>query len=203
MNSSVAVDNVAPAESRLKFYFQTASSSFQSVRETMTLDGRIKVPEKRLQQLRSLISAVVGVEDDYPEDKQVLPTVQKGDEISYLPTGVNGFAYYFDIAPGSQLPDVKLYVPMHYYGHDDLSLANALTSWMKSNDRGQYCDRYMAMLERIAYHRRLDSRKGLQSYVSCMIKKDDLDITTYLDPEAFHRVQTAAIQSGITAKNGS
>lgn len=185
-----AVDDVSPAESRLKFYFQTPYTSFASVREVLTLGGRVKTSEESLQHLRSLIAAVVGVDSTYPEEEDVRPVVQ--ESFIDLPAPVSGFGYYFDIAPGSELPAIKLYLPMHHYGKDDLTLAKGITGWMKANGRGQYCDRYMTMLERIASHRHLEDKKGIQSYVACLIKKSgELDITTYVDPEALDRVEPA------------
>jgi hypothetical protein len=41
------------------------------------------------------------------------------------------------------------------------------------------------MLESLAEHRRLDKGTSLQTYVSCLFKKAELDITTYLGAEAF------------------
>jgi len=195
--SMAAVDDVAPAESRLKFYFQTPYTSFTSVRETVTLGGHVEIPEEQLQSLRSLIIAVVGDDKDYPEDVEMHPVAQKGGDFIDLPAPVSGFGYYFDIAPGSELPAIKLYLPMHHYGQDDLSLAKGITGWMKAHGRGQYCDRYMSMLENMAYHRHLEDKKGLQSYVSCLIKKSgELDITTYIDPEALDRVKPKAKTNG-------
>jgi hypothetical protein len=41
------------------------------------------------------------------------------------------------------------------------------------------------MLESLTERRRLDEGKSLQTYVSCLFKKGELDITTYLGAEAF------------------
>jgi hypothetical protein len=42
------------------------------------------------------------------------------------------------------------------------------------------------MLESLAEHRRLGEGKGLQTYASFLLKKGDLDVTTYLGAGAFH-----------------
>ena len=186
----LAVDDVAPAKSRLKFYFQTPHTCFSSVREIMTLGGRITVPKEKLQDLRSLIAAVTGLEDDFPDDAEVpcAPEYDPAakDNFIELPILLSGYLYYFDIAPGAVLPDIKFYTPVRRYGRDDLSLARGVTAWMEAHGRGEYCQRYMSMLESMAQHRRLDEGKGLQTYVSCLIKKNsELDITSYLGPEAF------------------
>ncbi|KAI1083649.1 dimethylallyl tryptophan synthase GliD1, partial [Whalleya microplaca] len=186
----LAVDDVVPAKSRLKFYFQTPHTSFASVREIMTMGGRITVPEQQLQDLRSLIAAVTGLEADFPEEAEVpcAPEYDPAakDNFIELPILLSGYLYYFDIAPGSALPDIKFYTPVRRYGRDDLSLAEATVGWMKAHGRGAYGERYLSMLRSLAQHRRLDEGKGLQTYVSCLFKKNgELDITSYLGLEAF------------------
>ena len=68
---------------------------------------------------------------------------------------------------------------------------------MKAHGRGQYYDRYMSMLENMAYHRHLKDKKELQSYVSYLINKSgELDITTYINPEALNRVKPKTKTNG-------
>ncbi|EMD88355.1 hypothetical protein COCC4DRAFT_44186 [Bipolaris maydis ATCC 48331] len=187
---SVAVDNIAPESSRLKWYFHTAQTSFASVRHIMTLGGVIASSEVEglLDQLASLVKAVNGLGDDFPEDVEVpagseLETSLDFGELSKV---LKGYLYYFDIAPGKAVPEIKLFVPTRYYGGNDFVLGHALTQWMQANGRGSHCKSYLGMLESLAEHRRLDQGKGLQTYVSCLFKEGELDITTYLGAEAFH-----------------
>ncbi|KAI1824890.1 dimethylallyl tryptophan synthase GliD1 [Xylaria intraflava] len=186
----LAVDDVKPENSRLKFYFQTPHTSFASVREIMTLGGRRKVSEERMQDLRSLISAITGIAADFPEDAEVpcAPEYDPAAKANFveLPILLSGYLYYFDIAPGSALPNVKFYSPVRRYGRDDLSLAKATVDWMNSHGRAGYGDKYLSMLHSLAQHRKLEEGKGMQTYVSCLFQKDgELDITSYLGPEAF------------------
>ncbi|KAF2133643.1 dimethylallyl tryptophan synthase GliD1 [Dothidotthia symphoricarpi CBS 119687] len=188
---SLAVDNVAPEKSRLKWYFHTARTSFVSVRHIMTLGGSITTPkmDSLLSELHSLVKTVNGLADDFPEDKEVPAgsELQTTCNFGELSKALKGYLYYFDIAPGKAVPEIKLFVPTRYYGRDDLALGSALTQWMEVNGRGAYCAKYLTMLESLAGHRRLDEGKGLQTYVSCLFKKGELDITTYLGAEAFHK----------------
>ncbi|KAK3936140.1 tryptophan dimethylallyltransferase-domain-containing protein [Diplogelasinospora grovesii] len=191
----LAVDDVVPEKSRLKFYFQTPHTSFASVRTIMTLGGLLSVPEQQLQDLRTLIAAVTGLEEDYPEAAEVpcAPEYDPAakDNFVELPILLSGYLYYFDIAPGAAVPAIKFYTPVRRYGRDDLSLVKATTAWMERHGRGAYCERYLSMLQGLASHRRLDEGKGLQTYVSCLFKKGrdgvpgELDITSYIGPEAF------------------
>jgi len=190
---SIGVDNVAPSKSRLKWYFHTPHTSFKSVRDIMTLGGRIATPhmDQQLEDLHDLIKAIVGLPADFSEDSEVPPGPTFGssttDTFGELSSLLCGYLYYFDIAPGNALPDVKIFVPTRYYGPDDLSQAHGIMSWMESRGRGAYCQRYLRMLQTLSEHRSLVEGKGLQSYISALFKPNgDLDITTYLGAEAFH-----------------
>ncbi|KAI1325880.1 dimethylallyl tryptophan synthase GliD1 [Xylariaceae sp. FL0255] len=186
----LAVDNVKPSKSRLKLYFLGSHTSFTSVRRIMTMNGTKQVPEKYLQELRSLICAITGVSPDYPEDKE-LPSI-KGNHTTWtkdnsgeVPDVLRHNVYYFDIAPGRTVPDIKFYIPVRDYGIKDHELAEHLINWMKSRGRGTYAGAYLDMLRYLNKYRKLEDSKGAHSYISCLIKDDgELDITSYLGAEA-------------------
>lgn len=187
---ALSIDNVAPAKSRLKWYFNNPHTSFASVREIMTLGGRIATPHlaAQLAELQDLIKTVMGLPDDFPDDAEIsIATHWDSSRADKFPPGtLSGYLYYFDIAPGYTLPEVKVYLPVRSYAHNDLNLGHSLMGWMEARGRGQYCQRYLRMLESLAGHRRLEDG-NLQTFVSCLFKKDgELDITTYLAAEAFH-----------------
>lgn len=194
----LAVDNVKPESSRMKFYFQCPKTSFDSVREIMTMGGRITGVNEQLKDLHELIKAISGLPSDFLSDAEV-PSAEQYDPSAAsnfveLPILLSGYLYYFDIAPGASRPEIKFYTPVRRYGRDDLSLAKGIMGWMESKGRGEYCERYLNMLESLAEHRRLDEGQGLQTYVSCLFKKGgELDVTTYLAPEAFHPVRLAGV----------
>lgn len=190
---SLGIDNVTPTKSRLKWYFHTPHTNFASVREIMTLGGRIATPHlaEGLADLHDLIKAVTGLPRDFPEDAEVPAASQwdfvRKEEFGELSKMLSGYLYYFDVAPANILPEIKFFIPVRYYAHDDLSLARGITGWMEAHGRGAFCRRYLRMLESLTEHRRLDDGNGLQTFVSCLFKKNgELDITTYLGAEAFH-----------------
>lgn len=74
----LAVDCVAPAKSRLKWYVQSPSSSFNSVREIMTLGGRRAGMEKALSEMRELIWNVLDLPSEFPDDAE-MPLAPKYD----------------------------------------------------------------------------------------------------------------------------
>ena len=190
---SLGIDDVSPTKSRLKWYFHTAHTSFASVREIMTLGGQISNPHltSGLADLYELIKAVAQLPHDFPEDAEVPAAPcwdsSRKEKFGDLAKMLSGYLYYFDVAPGNTLPEIKFFIPTRYYAHDDLSQARGITAWMETHGRGAFCQRYLRMMESLAEHRRLEDGNGLQTFVSCLFKKDgELDITTYLGAEAFH-----------------
>lgn len=186
----LAVDNVKPSKSRLKLYFLASHNSFASVRSIMTMSGKKQVSEQHIQELRSLICAVSGVGPDFPEDQDV-PFISdhytNGTKNNFgkLPEVLHSYVYYFDIAPGKGVPDIKFYIPVRGYGPNDGELAENLMDWMKSRGRGEYTGAYLDVLRRLNQHRKLEDGKGAHIYISCLIKEDgELDITSYLGAEA-------------------
>ncbi|KAI0182302.1 dimethylallyl tryptophan synthase GliD1 [Xylaria flabelliformis] len=206
---SVGVDN-RPG-SRLKWYFNSPHTSFASVRSILTLDGRIQSPhlEGQLRDLEELIRSVLGLRDDFPETEH--PAVFLGAKSPYnLPpppppaqdsSGVDastpvtfapGYPYYFDVAPGQDLPGVKWSLPVRNYNIGDLQVAKAFTAWMEKQGRGAYCKRYMSLLARLAATKgtTLEQSKGLQEFISVMLKPNgEIDVTTYLAALAFSEAE--------------
>ena len=202
---SVSVDNVAPEKSRLKWYFNTPHTSFASVREIMTLGGLVVTEHTaaQLADLHELIKGVLDLPAGFPEDAQVTDikrpataaavngnstTATNGkssdENAEEPPPLMPGYAYYFDIAPGYALPEIKLNIPLKFYGRDDLNLARSTVDWMDARGRGAYGATYLNMLNRLAEDA-LEETHGLQSFISCLFRRNgDLDITTYISAKA-------------------
>lgn len=163
----------------------------------MTVGGRVLLSDAQLDELRSLIGAVTGVPDDFPDDENV-PRVSNynpsaNENFVELPELLTGYFYYFDMAPTSLKADVKLYIPTRHVGPDDLTVAKNLVAWLEARGRGGYGQNYMNMLQGLAQHRRLDQGKGIQTYIGVMFKKNgELDITSYIGAEAFDPARTAS-----------
>ncbi|KAI0401623.1 dimethylallyl tryptophan synthase GliD1 [Xylaria palmicola] len=193
-----AVDCVAPARSRLKWYFQSVSSSFASVRDVVTLNGRRPELAPQLADLRELLYGVLGLPADFPDDAEVPlapkydPKNKENDNFVALPGLLTGYIYYFDIPPRATVPEVKLYIPVWRYGKDDLSIAKATASWAGARGRGAYGQQFLDMLQKVVPHRDLADGPGLQTYVSCVLRKDgEPDITTYMSAEILHPLRLA------------
>ncbi|KHN94378.1 dimethylallyl tryptophan synthase GliD1 [Metarhizium album ARSEF 1941] len=203
----VAVDNVAPVESRLKLYCHTPRTNFKSVREIMTLGGRIDVPEAKFQDLKTLIASATGLTPDFAEDAEIpLRAQHKNVEVAFadMPILLHGMMYYFDIGARGTLPDVKLYLLVRNYGPGDNSLADGITAWMKQHGRGQYCEGYVSMVHELCEKKQLDGSRSIQTYISCMFKKDgELEITSYLAPEILAETEGTLQQKDIAIRTRS
>ncbi|KAK2599078.1 hypothetical protein QQS21_005419 [Conoideocrella luteorostrata] len=202
--SQLQSDN--PARDVVYDFIETSSQGpklvpiFASAYEIMTLGGRVPMSDSQKEQLRTLIHAVVDTPRDFPEGENVPRTRNYNpaaqDNFVEIPELLTGYIYYFDMAPTSKTPDVKLYIPTRHIGPDDLTIALNLVLWMKKNGRGGYEERYMNMLKGLAEHRRLDSGKGLQTYIGIMLRKNGaLDVTSYLGAEAFDPARTVGLKA--------
>ncbi|PHH80974.1 hypothetical protein CDD80_5184 [Ophiocordyceps camponoti-rufipedis] len=159
----LGLDAAAPSESRLKVYLYSPHCSFKIIRQAMTLDGRRLVPAESIQELRSLVYAIAGVQPEFPEDREfplANPEFSFRKAVPHPPC-----CFYFDIAPGRDLPNVKMFFSMSSFGRDDLSLARVITSWMDEHGKGGYGQSYLSVLECLAPRRRLDEGKGVHSWL--------------------------------------
>lgn len=188
----VGGDDAAPPRSRLKMYYASRSTSFRSVRAVMTMGGRRAVSETNLQDLRSLILAVLGLAADYPEEAEVaaVEAGAAGNDSGGRHKSHHqrpGYVYFFHIARGGTVPDVKFCLTTHVYGADDLTTARNLVAWLRLRGRGAYADAYLAALEKMASHRGLADGKGLHTHISYMwTAEGEPDITSYIAPEIYH-----------------
>jgi DMATS type aromatic prenyltransferase len=156
----------------------------------MTMGGlHDKISEEELQDLRSLITTVLGLPADYPEGEKFPTAAPVGKTWLDKEDLVECFVYFFDVAPGrGGRPDVKFYLPTRRYGPDDLTISQRMVEWMKARGRGDYGDAYLRMMEAVAEHRGLENGKGLHSYISYQFGKGGgvPDIKSYLTPETYH-----------------
>ena len=182
-----AIDCIAPACSRFKVYMRTQSTSFQSVREIMTLGGMFANPAvslNSLEELKELWNLVLSS----GEDATVI-------EDAWLPQKSHptaGILYYFDITQGQALPGVKMYIPVRHYAQSDSAVIEGLQRYFESRSRFQTVQRYSDALKSIlrlssasdvsndgAYHREL------QTYLGCSISEGRLKLTSYLSPRVY------------------
>lgn len=172
----LGIDCVSPAESRLKIYSRSPVTTFDFVRHVMSFGGQRTGLEEAEQQLHQLWKMVLGLPDDFPTDK---PLNFKSHETA-------GVLFYFDVAPKSALPDVKVYIPVHHYAPSDEVTANGLVKFLNDHGRGAYTQQYSEMLKDVATPEGMSKSNGVHTWVTCAYKKGKLVITSYLNPQYYH-----------------
>ena len=134
----VAIDCIKPEESRLKIYMRNRSTSWSSVRRTMTMNGELDSPglARGLEDLETLWRLVLGLDSTFSKDAE-LPQMDHR-EASIL--------YYFEIRPSKAKPSVKVYIPVRHYGLNDLAITDGLRRYLKSRGRDCLIERYLDAL---------------------------------------------------------
>lgn len=169
----VAVDCVAPQDSRIKVYVRSPDTSFSAVRQVLSIfDDPAEISEG-LKKLRELWQLLFGLDDFSPLPRKEHQTA--------------GMLYYLEVRPQSKKTTIKVYLPIKHYAKDDYEAAIGLTTFMKTQNCGRQCDDYLLALKEACQHRALESSLGIQTYISCAVKGDTLDLTSYLNPEIYGR----------------
>ena len=190
----VGVDNVNPTELHLEWFFVSPHTKFSSVREIMTLGGRVNLPGLNVQlaDLYDLIKAVTDLPLDACETDEIRPVSNGNSDVRSPENGLedillHGNRYCFNITPGKIMPEIRMYLQLRLNGRDDSTIARGLVSWMEAHGRGAYCQAFLHMLRNgLGGHRRLDWSTGIQTSLACQFKDGELEVTSYLGPEAFH-----------------
>ena len=178
----IAIDCVAPSKSRLKVYARTPRTSLKDVQAIMSMfEDKSKILNG-LEELSELWHLVFSLPNNDCNGKNTSHLPPKKHDTS-------GILFYFEVRPGSNKITTKVYLPVRHYGLNDLSIARGLQTFFEN--RGDVQDRlaknFVQALHRICTHRRLEDATGLQTYISCKIENDSLDITSYLNPEIYSR----------------
>jgi DMATS type aromatic prenyltransferase len=173
----VAVDCIHPSISKLKIYLRRSETSFKSIVDTLAVGGRsITWNEKAISELRKLWKLVLQLPDGFPDDQE--PTC-KAHETS-------GILYNFDIKKGNEVPKTKVYIPVKHYGMNDRAIAEGLVKFQNQHGYCHYTNDFMQTVEALASYPSLSDSKGLQSYIACSIKGQQLSITSYFSAEIYH-----------------
>ena len=175
----ISFDCIAPSESRMKIYVRSPDTSLASVERVLSMFDDRSSMSNGLAELRHLWRLVFQLEDGHDPESPLTDVCHE----------TAGILYYLEVRPGSLGKIVKVYLPVKHYSQNDLSVVSGLTQFMKARhrDQDQAAEKYLQVLEEICNHRKLDSGLGLQTYISCVIEDDSLDVTSYLSPEVYRR----------------
>ncbi|RBQ79616.1 hypothetical protein FVER53590_25073 [Fusarium verticillioides] len=179
----LALDLVPVEKSRLKIYFRDRRTDFRSVKEMMSLGGRIHGEDfdVGMRNLRSLWDALIGtseVSDDVP-----LPCNNHRTA---------GVLYNVEFRTSSTTPKVKVYIPVRHYAKNDSQILDALGDFLADQTSklpdvvidSLWTKRYSDCLYNIFGEERLSSSVGVHTYVGCSIQSEgDLRVVAYVNPQ--------------------
>ncbi|GAM43861.1 dimethylallyl tryptophan synthase [Talaromyces pinophilus] len=174
-----AVDCTDLAHSKLKIYFRSQATTFASVKDALTSGGTIASwDDHQLKELRDLWSKVLSLPPDFPEDMELPNTSHE----------TSGVLYNYDIKPGNDQPETKVYIPVRHYGKNDHAIAQRLVDFLRARcgHEEQYYQNFFQVLDKFSSFRDLSQGCGLQTYISCALKEGKLCVTSYLSPQIYH-----------------
>ncbi|KAJ5519316.1 hypothetical protein N7453_001738 [Penicillium expansum] len=128
----LAIDLIDPLKSRLKIYFRSRETTFQSVINIMTLEGRIQNPKlyEGLVDLHRLWTALFGV---YAVDQPLC-------EVEHRTSGI---LYNVEFKLGEALPVAKIYLPVRHYSTSDEAVMRGLNDYFQGRQKGKYMPDYI------------------------------------------------------------
>ena len=131
----VGIDCLPCELSRLKIYVRSRATSFNSIRQIMTLGGKLNHTGivAGLNRLKTLWQLVLGL----------APGISDDDELNVVQHRTAGMLYYFEFRPQADTPIPKLYIPVRHYARNDLQIAQGLMNYF-GNGHGKG---YVQMLQ--------------------------------------------------------
>ncbi|RKK83911.1 hypothetical protein BFJ71_g14737 [Fusarium oxysporum] len=139
----LALDLVPLEKARLKIYFRERRTDFGSVKETMSLGGRIQGPEfetgmKRLTRLWDALTGMHNKPDDIP--------------LPYKDHRTAGILYNVEFRMNVETPKVKIYIPVRHYAKNDQQIIKVLKEFL-TEQVGQRQDLRTAPVSAESYSR--------------------------------------------------
>ncbi|KAI1746009.1 aromatic prenyltransferase [Xylaria scruposa] len=137
----LAIDLIDPFESRLKIYFRSRKTTFDSVFDIMTVGGRIRNPKlyQGLEDLRLLWNALFDI-DANTGSQESLPAV--GHRTA-------GILYNVEFRLGEPYPVAKIYLPVRHYASSDAAIIRGLNRYFQHHQRGKYMPNYVEAMRKL------------------------------------------------------
>ncbi|PHH64516.1 hypothetical protein CDD81_4295 [Ophiocordyceps australis] len=180
----LAIDLIDPLRSRLKIYFRSRETSFNSVINIMTLGGRIRNPKRceSLVELHRLWNALFGVSDAVDEP------------LRHVEHRTAGILYNVEFRLGEALPVAKIYLPVRHYSASDEAVICGLNDYFQDGQRGKYMPDYIKAMTTLFTPKSMREGSGVQTYVGCAIRPDgSLRVISYFKPqELAHLLESEA-----------
>lgn len=129
----LAIDLVPADESRLKIYFRSRDTSFNSVINIMSLGGSVRNPKlaEGLLELRQLWQMVLDTSKSFSQP--LGPSHHR----------TAGILYNVEFRTGDAFPVAKIYLPVRHYAASDEAVILGLNDYFQHTRRGQYMPDYV------------------------------------------------------------
>ncbi|KAK5677633.1 hypothetical protein LTR17_027696, partial [Elasticomyces elasticus] len=188
VNGTMAVDCVSKEKSRFKFYTMNTGTSFDHIASVMTLGGRKVVSQTVLNDLRELWYGLKALPTDHPTSSE-LPgfKLSEGVNGTALVGNASGLSFYFDLHPQLSMPDVKMQMDMSKHTTSDWAAAAVVVGFLRRHGQAHYAQAYLNVLQSMVPTDELKVTRGVLAYYSFSIKKDQVEIKSYFNPQAYRR----------------
>lgn len=172
-----AIDCIKSSTSRLKIYMRSKNTSFNSIRNVMSLNGELKGPsiDRGFQELYDLWRLI------FPEAQ----SISSAEDFQKIDHRTAGILYYFDVKVDQKFPGVKVYLPVRHYGDSDLSIVKGLSLYLKRRNQDGLIQNYLKVLKAISGSCSIEFHRGFQTYLGCSIVDGRLNLTSYLAPKVY------------------
>ncbi|KAI1138395.1 tryptophan dimethylallyltransferase-domain-containing protein [Hypoxylon sp. FL0543] len=170
----LAIDLIDPKKSRLKVYFRSRDTTFNSVINIMTLGGRLR--NSRL---------YLGLVDLHWLWKALFKAYGSLDQ----PLGDSthrtaGILYNVEFRLGDSAPVAKIYLPVRHYSSSDAAVIQGLNDYFQYRQRGRYMPDYVKAMSTLFTAGLMKAQSGVQTYVGCAIRPDGtLRLISYFKPQ--------------------
>jgi DMATS type aromatic prenyltransferase len=179
----LALDLVPIDESRLKVYFRDRRTDFNSVRETMSLGGRVYGEDfdlgmEKLRTLWGLLFSVQGSSDD--------------ESLSGNTHRTAGILYNVEFRARSKQPKVKIYIPVRHYATSDEQIIEAIAEYLEIDNANEHGAqkaqssprRYQQCMHNIFGKANLSNGLGVHTYIGCSVQAHGkLRVVAYMNPQ--------------------
>jgi len=174
----VAIDLVAPKDSRIKIYYRSPVTALSQVIEIYTLGGRLSSPSvlAGIEVLKDLWPLVLNLPADYPEDK----------DLPFVKHRTTGTCFNFEIRPND--PDVqpKVYIPVRHYAKSDLDISRSLAVFFEGQGWSELAGSYVKDFSSVFNHNDLANTTHTHSHIGFGYKKKTgVAMTMYYGPKLF------------------
>lgn len=138
----LAIDLVDPKESRLKIYFRSRRTDFNSLLYFTRLGGRISSSEhnRALEDLQRLWNAIFELDDRDPN----LP-------LPFVTHRTSGILYNVEFKLGSVLPSVKVYIPVRHYASSDSKIIQVIDRYLQHKQLNKHMADFSRAMNTLLY----------------------------------------------------